>query len=106
MLLDLVQPFFRAEVILELAEISYTLRVSITLHSARFGFFTDHRLYSLHRFEFYTSHSHMLRQSFLTVYLLLQAFMTEFFTRPSTLVFLQTGIFKLFTPLASFSYTT
>ena len=71
MLLDLVQPFLRAAVSLDLAEISIPWYiVSITLHPARFGFFTG----------------------------------------PSSIVpslhWQKVWIFKLFAPLASFSYAT
>ena len=53
MLLDLVQPFLRAEVSLELAEIYYTLMVSITRQSLGFGLFTtpSPNIPSLHRLK-------------------------------------------------------
>ena len=53
MLLDLVQPFLRAEVSLELAEILYTLMVSITRQSLGLGLFTapSPNVPSLHRLK-------------------------------------------------------
>ena len=70
MLLDLVQPFLRAEVSLEFAEIFYMPMVSITLQPLGLGLFTASSpiVPSLYR--------------------------------------LKPSIFKLFTPLASFSYAT
>ena len=130
MLLGLVQPFLRAAVSLELAEISiprefllhYTLHdfifhrsvIDCTFFPPTVGLY----FYTLYTTSFilicyliYYNLSCELQLAMNSRKFLLQAFMPVwfgFFTRPSTIVPLlhrrMTCIFKLFTPLSSFSY--